>query len=199
MSAESFAAWLVDLDGTLYRAAPLRAAMAVELALFGVPAISTLKRFRQEHEFDAADSALHASPFAAQVARTARALGTSPDRVAEVVDLWMFRRPAKWISLFRRRSLLAEIARFQAEGGKVALVSDYPVRGKIESLGVRFDVVVCSGEQGGPSRLKPDPEGYLEAARRLGVAPAHCLVIGDRPDRDGEAAARAGMAFRRVG
>ena len=26
---------------------------------------------------------------------------------------------------------------------------------------------------------KPDPEGYLLAARRLGVAPAHCLVVED--------------------
>jgi HAD superfamily hydrolase (TIGR01509 family) len=55
-------------------------------------------------------------------------------------------------------------------------------------------VVVSSGEPGGPSRLKPDPEGYLSAAERLGIAPERCLVIGDRDDADGAAARAAGMA-----
>jgi HAD superfamily hydrolase (TIGR01549 family) len=61
-----------------------------------------------------------------------------------------------------------------------------------------FDVVIASGEPSGPPRLKPAPDGYLLAAERLGVVPAGCLVIGDRDDTDGEAARRAGMAFRRV-
>ncbi|MFI9644284.1 HAD family hydrolase [Micromonospora sp. NPDC051925] len=29
---------------------------------------------------------------------------------------------------------------------------------------------------------KPSPEGYLHAARRLGVAPEHCVVVEDAPD-----------------
>jgi sugar-phosphatase len=36
---------------------------------------------------------------------------------------------------------------------------------------------------------KPDPEIYLEAARRLGVAPAQCVVFEDSPG--GMQAARA--------
>src|SRR5690606_40516027 len=58
---------------------------------------------------------------------------------------------------------------------------------------------VCSsdlGESGGPSALKPAPDGYLKAALSLGVSPEHCLVIGDRDDADGAAARAAGMAFR---
>jgi sugar-phosphatase len=39
---------------------------------------------------------------------------------------------------------------------------------------------------------KPDPEGYLVAAVRLGVAPERCLVIEDTP-AGLEAARRAGM------
>jgi HAD superfamily hydrolase (TIGR01509 family) len=59
-------------------------------------------------------------------------------------------------------------------------------------------VVVASGENGGPTRLKPHPDGMLRAARALGVEPSRCLVIGDRDDADGAAARAAGMAFRRV-
>ncbi len=40
------------------------------------------------------------------------------------------------------------------------------------------------------TRGKPDPEGYLAAAARLGVAPAACVVVEDAPA--GAAAARAG-------
>jgi sugar-phosphatase len=39
---------------------------------------------------------------------------------------------------------------------------------------------------------KPDPEGYLEAARRLGLPPAECLVIEDAP-AGVQAALAAGM------
>jgi sugar-phosphatase len=39
---------------------------------------------------------------------------------------------------------------------------------------------------------KPDPQGYLEAARRLGRSPADCLVIEDAP-AGVEAALAAGM------
>ena len=39
---------------------------------------------------------------------------------------------------------------------------------------------------------KPDPEGYLEAARRLGVPPADCLVLEDAP-AGVQAALAAGM------
>jgi len=41
-------------------------------------------------------------------------------------------------------------------------------------------------------RGKPDPEGYLLAARRLGVAPADCVVLEDSPPGVGAGKA-AGM------
>jgi len=46
------------------------------------------------------------------------------------------------------------------------------------------------------ARGKPDPEGYLAAARRVGVAPSACLVVEDAPP--GIAAARA-AGMRSVG
>ncbi len=51
--------------------------------------------------------------------------------------------------------------------------------------------VIVGGDEGLPG--KPDPAIFLEAARRLGVAPAHCLVFEDAPFGI-EAARRAGMA-----
>src|SRR5205814_10708903 len=39
-------------------------------------------------------------------------------------------------------------------------------------------VMVCADEI---RNGKPDPEGYLTAAKRLGVAPAQCIVVEDAP------------------
>lgn len=52
-----------------------------------------------------------------------------------------------------------------------------------------FDVIVTSGDV---TRGKPDPEVFLIAAERLGVAPERCLVFEDAP-KGIEAAHRAGM------
>jgi beta-phosphoglucomutase-like phosphatase (HAD superfamily) len=51
-------------------------------------------------------------------------------------------------------------------------------------------LTTVGGDEGLPG--KPDPAIFLEAARRMGVAPAHCIVFEDAP-LGIEAARRAGM------
>ncbi|MFG2057365.1 HAD family hydrolase [Micromonospora sp. NPDC048930] len=70
------------------------------------------------------------------------------------------------------------------------------VTASLTALGLlgRFETLVCAGDY---TRPKPDPEGFLLAARRLGVAPEHCLVFEDT-DLGVQAATAAGMAAVRV-
>ena len=58
----------------------------------------------------------------------------------------------------------------------------------------RFDAMVCAGEY---SKSKPDPEAFLLAAAKLGVAPEHCLVFEDT-EMGIQAAKAAGMASVKV-
>jgi len=44
-------------------------------------------------------------------------------------------------------------------------------------------------------RLKPDPKGLIVAASSLNTPVKECLFIGDRDDKDGECARRAGMPY----
>lgn len=193
-------AWLVDLDGTLYAARPVKLAMLFEVILGGWSALGTLRRFRSEHELLRLNQEHPADPYRLQVERTASALGLEPSDVELRVQEWMLERPGKWLKRFRRVKLLDELAEFRRSGGRLALVSDYPARRKLRALGCEelFDAVVANGEEGGPRWLKPHPDGLLSASARLGVPADRCLVLGDRADADGIAAQRAGMAFRQI-
>ena len=199
-------AWLVDLDGTLYRSAPLKRAMALRVIFSALAppnfgAAKALRTFRIWHErLREADQDCVPHPFAQQVQRAAEELGWSAEDLERLVQDWMVDRPSKLLHRYRRQALIDELRAHRAAGGRLALVSDYPARAKLEGLGLAdlFEVIVANGEAGSPPRLKPHPAGYLLAAERLGVPPANCLVIGDRDDADGEAARRAGMGFRQV-
>ena len=197
-----YAAWLIDLDGTLYRSLPVKLAMGIELCFAGRQVRRVIRTFRREHEaLRLTESSSEPSPFEVQLARTAERLGQPMEEVRAIVDDWMFARPGRWLRRFRRRGLLAEIARFRANGGRTALVSDYPARVKLAALEATelFDVVVANGETTAPYRLKPSPQSLISAANQLGLPCNQCLVLGDRLDADGLAAQQAGMAFRHIG
>jgi len=77
-------------------------------------------------------------------------------------------------------ALLAELAR---RGCRLAVASNSPtgyvlhVLEKVRLLGA-FEVVVGREQV---LNGKPDPELYLEAARRLGCAPQNCVAVEDSP------------------
>jgi HAD superfamily hydrolase (TIGR01509 family) len=58
----------------------------------------------------------------------------------------------------------------------------------------RFDTLVCAGDY---AKSKPDPEAFLLAAAKLGVAAKDCLVFEDT-DLGIRAATAAGMAAVKV-
>jgi HAD superfamily hydrolase (TIGR01509 family) len=87
------------------------------------------------------------------------------------------------------------LARLAESGFRLALASSSSpdvIAATLDAVGVasRFEVIVSGLEV---TRSKPAPDIFLEAARRLGSAPAGCLVVED--SRNGLLAAKAaGMA-----
>lgn len=75
-----------------------------------------------------------------------------------------------------------------ASGGFRDIVAKQIAHIGLEGL---FDTMVTAEDT---TRHKPEPDVFLEAARRLGVAPEHCLVYEDA-DLGIEAARRAGMQW----
>jgi len=122
-----------------------------------------------------------------------------PDTSAEEMERLSDRKEA----LFRRFAAgsvtplpgaLELVRRTREKGRPMALVTSTP-RANIDfvlgqaGLADAFETIVAAEDV---SRGKPDPEGYLLAARKLGVPPERCLVIEDAPGGI-EAGRRAGM------
>ncbi len=89
---------------------------------------------------------------------------------------------------------VALVRRLREDGVKTAVVSSAPRQNAetlLDALGLddAFDVIVAEEDA---ERGKPDPQGYLVAAERLGERPEDCVVIEDAPGGV-EAAKRAGM------
>ncbi|HNW81573.1 MAG TPA: HAD family hydrolase [bacterium] len=79
---------------------------------------------------------------------------------------------------------------------KTAIFSDYGFIGsRLEALNIELDCfdLLVSGETEGV--LKPGPRPLLKIAKHFGIAPEKVLVVGDRADTDGLAAANAGMNY----
>jgi len=88
----------------------------------------------------------------------------------------------------------ALLDRLRRAGKRTAIVSSTPrenVEVLLRSLKLEdaFDAIIAAEDV---RRGKPDPEGYLLGAERVGVAPQACVVIEDAPGGV-EAAKRAGM------
>ena len=71
------------------------------------------------------------------------------------------------------------------KGDRVAVVTSgtRPLAlARLAAVGIEPPAVIVFA--GDVARGKPDPEGYLTAARRLGADPAEALVVEDAPARD---------------
>ena len=86
------------------------------------------------------------------------------------------------------------LARLRSDGYRLGLISmcapDAPAMWRASPLGGTVDVEVFSCDVG---LRKPDPEIYLLAAERLGIAPQACLYVGDGSYRELSGAAAVGM------
>jgi HAD superfamily hydrolase (TIGR01549 family) len=197
---------LFDVDGTLYRQAPLRAAMALELlALPTQGPRAAAGRWRALRAYRGAQEALRqgdskGSITSAQIGAAAAKSGLATDEVERVVNEWMRVRPLKYLRWFRASGLDECLQRLDRADVRIGVLSDYPAQEKLTALGLqdRFWPVLCSTDAE-IGALKPNPRGFLRAAHLWRFDPREVLVIGDRADADAAGAAAAGMSCVIIG
>jgi HAD superfamily hydrolase (TIGR01509 family) len=198
--AEPIEAVILDVDGTLYDQHPLRIRMALRLVqhvaaspVRGLQTMRALRAYRTAQELLRAHQGQSVAGDA-QLQHACAACGLPESVVREQVDRWMQREPLDLVQRYARPGLRDFLQRTRQRGVRTAVFSDYPPTGKIRALGIHDLLdVVAAAQDSGIGRFKPDPRGLLHVAEQLGVAPARAVYVGDRPEVDGVAAARAGM------
>lgn len=183
-----------DVDGTLYRQSTLRVRMARDMLLHALVTrrwthVKVLSRYRSlreelgDAEIDGFDPLL--------VSRTAEVTQVAPETVRAIVAEWMERRPLRYMERCRCDGLTELFAGLRAAAKQIGVLSDYPVTDKLAALGLAADHVACAGDEG-VGILKPHPRGLQHLIGMAGVEPSQTVLIGDRVERDGHAARRAG-------
>jgi len=185
-----------DVDGTLYRQSPLRLRMAREMLMHAaarrswrhVSVLGAYRRIREElgeEETDQFDAVL--------IDRTAQACRVSPDLVRAIAADWMEQRPLRHLAGRSYDGLVALFDGLRRHGKVIGIFSDYPAAAKVQALGLSADHIVCASDPH-VGILKPHPRGLQQIISDAGVAPHQTILIGDRVERDGLAAQRAGTA-----
>lgn len=122
--------------------------------------------------------------------------------LAMPVETVAHRKESLYYELLPKLTAVPEVLhQIEAEHGRIpfAVVSGSTresVTASLQALGLleKFDVLVCAGDY---TRAKPDPEPFLLAAEKLGVAPETCLVFEDT-EMGIQAATAAGMASVKI-
>jgi HAD superfamily hydrolase (TIGR01549 family) len=201
-SGPRWKAVLFDVDGTLYRQAPLRRALLWRLLgayvshpWRGIGVARALRAYRRAQELLRGAEDFAGGLAERQVELGAELCGASRDEVKALAARWMEEEPLALLARCRRPGLVEFLEAATESGIRLAACSDYPLEAKLEAMGVRrYFSVVVSAQDADVQRFKPDPRGLEVALERLGVSRDGALYVGDRPDVDAAAAARAGLA-----
>ncbi len=192
---EALRLMIFDVDGTLYRQAPVRRAMALRLLSFsignplaGLKTAAFLRHYRRAQE-----QLRGTATDRGQLETACQHSGVELRWGADCVRDWIERRPLDLVVRSIYPDLTSLLSRAAERGIKLAVVSDYPPQEKLRALGLeRFFGCVLSPSDPRMGRLKPDPSGILAVLQELKIEASSAVYIGDRPEVDGEAARRAG-------
>ncbi len=191
-----YAAYLFDVDGTLYAQRPLRLRMAVRMAAFALRhpgKLGDLRLVMQYRRLREQDDLRELSTEALADALADRR-GLPHDRVRAAVQRWLFAEPLALLPRCAYRDVLEFLQTAAARGAVVAIYSDYPAADKLVALGVRADFVFCADDPQIAAQ-KPDRRAMAHILTTLGLPADGVLYVGDRAEKDGRAAALIGMPY----
>lgn len=189
---------IFDVDGTLYDPRKLRLCMMCKMTLelmkhtFSINELKILWHFRKAREKNASHIGQNIEKL--QFKWAADKLKASNKKVECVVQEWIFKKPLRYMAFCRYPGVLELFSELKKRNIRIGVFSDYPSIHKLTALGLEADAVVSATDPD-VDRLKPDPKGLFAVASKLKVSIKDCILIGDRDDRDGECARRAGISY----
>ena len=192
MDFNKYDLYVFDVDGTLYYQNKLRLIMGKRLLMYYLlhplkfKDLIIIKNFRSLRE--------NAKDTNGLFDITAKKCNVSVSRVNEVIKKWIYENPIDALIASKDDTLLAIIDKLKADGKTVAIWSDYEADDKLKALKLSTDYVYTA-EQERVGELKPSPKGLNLIMSDLNVPKDKTIMIGDRMDKDGEAAKKAGCDY----
>ena len=183
---------IFDLDGTLYAQSRMRRYMLGAI-------LSHPQRFRIAHvlyiyrrERNRRKGQIFANLSEATYQWCRKFLSITREEFEEIYTLWMHRKPLHYIKNCVYMGVPEVFTLLREKGKKIAVLSEYPVREKLQALDLQADVC-CSADE--VHALKPHVKGLQRVLKRLSLQPQHCVYIGNEIYRDGHCAAHLGVHF----
>jgi HAD superfamily hydrolase (TIGR01549 family) len=188
---------ILDVDGTLYRQTPLRMKMLVRLVTRLALSPKGWKTLKVLHQFRKMRETIPPGPLeepleSYQYHIVARALNIDPLEIRRIVAQWIHQEPLPYLRACMYPDVHLFLQTLQEKGIAFAFYSDYPLKEKLEAMGIP-GADAYSSEDDQINRMKPDPAGLEHIRSRYGFESSACLMIGDRYEKDGQCAAAAGM------
>jgi putative hydrolase of the HAD superfamily len=177
-----------DLDGTLYPSHRLLGVFSY-LALKNTRFFLHFSRVRKLIRTLRPVDDFHAC----QAALLAESLKISAQEAAARIRTLVYREMENRFDRVRPYTYVREtLAALKDAGYKLAVLSDFPVAGKLAALGLEtyWDCRLCSEQT---HYLKPNPEPFAALAACLDLRPAEILYVGDKYFYDICGARAAGM------
>lgn len=196
-----FRLFIFDLDGTLYDQNKLRRRifrhLLIRILTFSVHKIDLkiISSFRRQREIHKG----YTSPTleSDQYEWCSKELNIPVRKVEDRIKEFMHKLPLKFLFNTRYRNIDLVFDKLKEKNITIAVYSDYPVKEKLDVLGLKADELICSSDEG-IQQLKPSGKAIDKICRKMNTSKEKAILIGDRDDTDGESARIAGIAFLKV-
>ncbi|MEM5948823.1 HAD family hydrolase [Spirochaetia bacterium 38H-sp] len=123
----------------------------------------------------------------------AKRMGVPPERADELIEKKIYQAWEQSLKRLRTYPFLKDVlVALREDGYKLAVMSDFPVLAKLGFLGLDdlWDTAFCTEDTG---YLKPNPEPFMELAKRLDCEPSSILYVGNSYSYDIIGAHNAGL------
>jgi len=189
VSENNIKAFCLDVDGTLYS----RRQMNVRLARTAFPLLSIGLKFngvRKEYrKTQESDPPKENSRRGLLVKQASLFLNGSDDKKAieemiNKIDKQFYQAWAKsFLSIKAFPNMVETLTMAKKQGIKIAVLSDFPLEKKLETLGIAHlvDFALSSEDTG---YLKPSNFAFDVLCKGIGEKPENCLYFGDSYDKD---------------
>ena len=112
----------------------------------------------------------------------------------QIIRRWMLEEPLLYLKEYRDETAVQIMKKLQQKGIENIVYSDYPTKDKLNALEINVSNSFSAMDES-IGCIKPNPKGLEYIINKYQIAKEDVIMIGDRMEKDGEAARAAGIDY----